>query len=259
MDIGNVLREARQARGVSLEQVEEETKIRRKYLEALEEEAFDVLPGRVYVRGFLRNYARFLGLDAEALVARFEEMLPLEETQPVTQPLAGVEKKLRLGWPFGRLAYVATGLLLAVLLLWGSGWLFGLTRHTAYDDQGRGQPGVSQDRHAGTPDRSFPENSGHTQNAPTSTGTENRSPEGIHLVLNVTDETCWMRVVVDGKTMFTGEVAANQSKSFQAKEHIWVKLGNAGVVNVRVNGRDLGVLGDRGQVVSREFSASTQG
>lgn len=243
---------------MSLEQAEEQTKIRRKYLEALEEEAFDVLPGRVYVRGFLRNYARFLGLDAEALVARFEEMFPLEETQPVTQPLAGVEKKLRLSWPSGRLAYVATGLLLAVLLLWGAGWLVGLTRDTAYDV-------VSQDKPAGTPGRSSPGNTGHTQNqdapfpAPTSTGTDNRTPEGVHLVLNVTDETCWMRVVVDGKTMFTGEVAANQSKSFQAREHIWVKLGNAGVVNVQVNGRDLGVLGDRGQVVSREFSASTQG
>ncbi|MDQ0286345.1 cytoskeletal protein RodZ [Desulfofundulus luciae] len=258
MDIGNMLREARQARGLSLEQVEEETKIRRKYLEALEEEAFDVLPGRVYVRGFLRNYARFLGLNAEALVARFEEMLPLEEIPPVTQPLPGSEKKLRLSLPFGRIVYVVTGLVLAVLLLWGAGWVAGLTRDTAYDV-------VSQDKPAGTHGELSPGNADHTQNqdasspTPASTGTDNRTPEGVHLVLNVTDETCWMRVVVDGKTMFTGEVAANQSKSFQAREHIWVKLGNAGVVKVRVNGRDLGVLGDRGQVVSREFSASTQG
>ncbi len=260
-----MLREARQARGLSLEQVEEETKIRRKYLEALEEEAFDVLPGRVYVRGFLRNYARFLGLDAGALVARFEEMLPSEEVPPVPQPFPGSGKKLRLNWPLGRIAYAVMGLVLAFLLVWGGSSLFGLTRDAAYWDKEKKQPGVSPGTPAGTPDPPSGKSTVHTgdpvtpSSTPTSTGTNNSTPEGVHLVLNVTAETCWMRVVVDGKIMFTGEVPANQSKSFKAKEHIWVKLGNAGVVNVQLNGQDLGVLGDRGQVVSREFSASTQG
>ncbi|WP_424658893.1 helix-turn-helix domain-containing protein [Desulfofundulus sp.] len=253
-----MLREARHARGLSLEQVEAETKIRRKYLEALEEEAFDVLPGRVYVRGFLRNYARFLGLDAGALVARVDEMLSPEEVPPAAQPFSGSTKRLPFKWPSRRLACAATGLFIAILLLWGAGWLAGLTHGAAYDVVSRAKP-------AGSPARSSPEHAGYTQHrqtsssAPASTVAGNSKPEGVNLVLNVTDETCWMQVVVDGKAIFTGEVPANQSKCFQARNHIWVKLGNAGVVNVQVNGRDLGVLGGRGQVVSREFSVSTQG
>ena len=70
-EVGNRLREAREQQGLSLEQAEETTRIRRVFLEALEEERFDVLPGDVYARGFIRNYAQFLGLDPQELLASF--------------------------------------------------------------------------------------------------------------------------------------------------------------------------------------------
>ncbi len=251
-----MLQEARQARGLSLEQVEKETKIRRRYLEALEKEAFDLLPGRVYVRGFLRTYARYLGLDAEALVARLEEMLPSEEVEPVVQPLPGTGEKLRPGLPLGRAVYIMAGMLLVFLLLWGGWWILGGSGYTAPDDRAGKQPAAFQGEQVNVPENRVSRDGDRVNNKPDATRPEDKSPEGVHLVLNVIDETCWMSVMVDGKTMFTGEVAASQSKSFQARERIWIKLGNAGVVNVKVNGRDLGVLGKRGQVVSREFSAA---
>lgn len=65
------LRKAREAKGIELKEVEEITKIRSKYLKALEEEDYCVLPGGVYTVGFLRSYARFLDLDAESLVNDF--------------------------------------------------------------------------------------------------------------------------------------------------------------------------------------------
>ncbi|HUV94818.1 MAG TPA: RodZ domain-containing protein [Anaerolineae bacterium] len=70
-EVGTRLREAREQQGLSLEQAEETTRIRRVFLEALEEERFDVLPGDVYARGFIRNYAQFLGLDPQELSASF--------------------------------------------------------------------------------------------------------------------------------------------------------------------------------------------
>lgn len=70
-EVGSRLREAREQQGLSLEQAEETTRIRRVFLEALEEERFDVLPGDVYARGFIRNYAQFLGLDPQELLASF--------------------------------------------------------------------------------------------------------------------------------------------------------------------------------------------
>ena len=64
IDIGNTLRSARLRRDLDLHDCELETRIRARYLAAMEEEHFDVLPEPAYARGFLRNYAKFLGLDA---------------------------------------------------------------------------------------------------------------------------------------------------------------------------------------------------
>jgi helix-turn-helix protein len=70
-EIGNSLREARMRRGVDFAQAEVATKIRGKYLRALEEEEFDTLPAQTYVKGFLRTYAEYLGLDGQLYVDEF--------------------------------------------------------------------------------------------------------------------------------------------------------------------------------------------
>lgn len=72
-EIGRRLREARVARGITLQEVEEETRIRKKYIEALESGRTVLIPGEVYVKGFLRTYGNFLGLDGEALVQEYKE------------------------------------------------------------------------------------------------------------------------------------------------------------------------------------------
>jgi cytoskeletal protein RodZ len=76
--IGQRLSEARLARGLSLTDVERQTRIARRYLQAFEADQWDVLPAPVYARGFLRNYARFLGLDDKELLAgvSFETQTP---------------------------------------------------------------------------------------------------------------------------------------------------------------------------------------
>jgi hypothetical protein len=71
-DLGNSLREARVRQGLDFPHAELATKIRAKYLRALEEEQFDVLPAETYVRGFLRTYADFLGLDGQIYVDEFD-------------------------------------------------------------------------------------------------------------------------------------------------------------------------------------------
>jgi hypothetical protein len=70
-EIGNSLREARLRQGLEFPEIEQATKIRGKYLRALEEEQFDVLPAQTYVKGFLRNYADYLGLDGQLYVDEF--------------------------------------------------------------------------------------------------------------------------------------------------------------------------------------------
>jgi len=70
--LADILRSRRKKKGLSLEEAEEETKIRSKYLEAFEESRFDVLPGNVYALGFLAKYAEFLGLEKEPILSQFK-------------------------------------------------------------------------------------------------------------------------------------------------------------------------------------------
>ena len=77
-ELGISLREARTRQGLDISQAELATKIRAKYLRALEEEHFDVLPAETYVKGFLRTYADFLGLDGQLYVDEYESRFALE-------------------------------------------------------------------------------------------------------------------------------------------------------------------------------------
>ena len=82
-EIGNSLREARLRRGVDFAQAELATKIRGKYLRALEEEQFELLPAQTYVKGFLRTYAEYLGLDGQLYVDEFNSrFVSGEEHEP---------------------------------------------------------------------------------------------------------------------------------------------------------------------------------
>ena len=70
--IGEILRTARLNQGVSLEEIENETKIKKRYILNLENEEWEKLPGRVYVKGFLKSYAIFLNINEQAILDRFE-------------------------------------------------------------------------------------------------------------------------------------------------------------------------------------------
>jgi cytoskeleton protein RodZ len=92
-EIGNSLREARLRQGLEFPEIEQATKIRGKYLRALEEEQFEVLPAQTYVKGFLRSYADYLGLDGQLYVDEFNSRyvrgeLEEEEERPLTPRVA---------------------------------------------------------------------------------------------------------------------------------------------------------------------------
>jgi len=94
-ELGTLLREAREAKGVTLADVQEATRINSRYLEALEESQYDVLPSEVHVRGYLRNYSRYLGLDPKPLLDRYE--LNRDDRQPEPPPQPADEDLSALG------------------------------------------------------------------------------------------------------------------------------------------------------------------
>ncbi len=108
--LGDTLRSAREERGISVDQVVHETNISRNYLEALENEDFEVFPAEAYLIGFLRNYAGFLGLDQDRVVGQFRNYKLSEEPTPIEQlvgPPKGAALKKVIPWVLIGLALVA--------------------------------------------------------------------------------------------------------------------------------------------------------
>ncbi len=89
--IGTYLRRTREARGLSLDEIADATRISLQSLEALEEGRFERLPGEPFVRGFLRSYARALGMRGDEVIARYGVELRLRDVQPVAVKLPGAE------------------------------------------------------------------------------------------------------------------------------------------------------------------------
>jgi cytoskeletal protein RodZ len=123
LEIGSSLREARQHRGLDLAEAEEATLIRRRYLEALEQEQFELLPAGSYRRSFLREYADFLGLDGESFVGEYDLRLAAQPPEPPNAPRRPSISKVRLLGEvlLARTAAVAAAVVFAGVGLWQLG------------------------------------------------------------------------------------------------------------------------------------------
>ena len=121
-ELGNNLREARQNRRIDLVIAEQDTKIRSKYLAALETEEFDVLPGPVFVRGFLRTYSRYLGLDPQLFVDEYNARFGrFEEVEDPASPALGrpglAQQRMQRGRMTMRIIVIVS-LVAVALLAW---------------------------------------------------------------------------------------------------------------------------------------------
>lgn len=117
-EIGETLRERRMALKIDVHEVEEATKIRAKYLRALENEEYDLLPGSAYVKSFLRTYADYLGLDSRALVAQLRASGRSVDDEPLV-PTIGPESAGR-SLPLPVLLVIGVLVLLVALYLLGA-------------------------------------------------------------------------------------------------------------------------------------------
>jgi cytoskeletal protein RodZ len=270
-ELGELLRGAREARGISLEQAEAATRVRRQYLEALEAEDFGRLPGEVYVRGFLRNYARFLGLDPEEVLAL--RGAPPEEAAPATFGAPLEEPLIRSASRQILLRLLAVLLLLAVAVAagwWVYQWYTGESPLSLLTPAPTSTPTVSV---TPTVPPTVPPTEAPTATVVTPTHTATSTPTQVppptatpsltatstpagevEVTIEVVELT-WLEVTVDGELVLQESVEAGNRLSWTALERIAFRCGNAGGVIVTVDGEAIGPLGDRGQVVDREWTA----
>jgi len=254
--IGALLERKRREKGLSLRDVEQATKIRTRYLEGLEQEDYSALPDAVYVQGFLKTYANFLGLDGEQLSRELRDRrAPRRERQlggheglgaseferPLISPgdLGSAELRRISGAPLLTVALAVLVIAAVALYLVGA--------RSAEEAQKEEAP-------AG------PDSSPSAEQTATGVagGEEDTTSQGLASTIRAT-----VRVVggSSGLTVSTDEtVAYNQvappdfSRTFEARDLLRVEAANGGNVEVEVNGRNLGRLASSGQPVSREFT-----
>jgi cytoskeleton protein RodZ len=222
-EIGNSLREARLRQGFELPRVEADTKIRAKYLRALEEERFEVLPGETYVKGFLRTYSEYLGLDGQLYVDEFNSRFTREE-----EPIAPQRprRKARSRGVESNFVIVALAGIIAVTILVVVAWKFGSTgTSTSTDVIPNASPTTTKADAGETP----PPASAPATNA-----------RKVKLVLSASNGDCWLQVrsrSATGKLLYEGTLQSGQTQRFVDAKRLWIQLGNPASVNAKLNGK----------------------
>jgi cytoskeleton protein RodZ len=283
---GDRMRREREMRGVTLEEISESTKISKRALQALEEEDFDLLPGGIFNKGFVRAYARFLGIDEEQAVADFvaadtvnhapevESKFPLNLEDRAAKPPLNPKRSL-------------TPVLLALLLLAAAagGWTiwnkhkaqraanespFGdtaipankppeqlpaaqATQATTNDVSTTASPAGDAANPAGSNQKtgSSPSTAAGDSNSPsdTSASDDSASPDSAQpftISIKATEDS-WISVVADGKQKLEGTLNSGKQRSVTAGKELVLWTGNAGGIEVSYNGKPIAPLGKKQQ------------
>ena len=273
--IGRLLEQKRKERGLSLEEVEQATKIRKRYLKGLEREDYAILPDAVYARGFLKTYANYLGLDGQALSQQLKNSTKphrergidhnpspegdFEEPLVSSSGLRGVQKRT-----ISTSAMVT--LIVAVLALTAViGTLYFVGRGVQVSNEDN-PPNQEQQNAAGR--EKAPEAGSANEGAVESKGTaddtekpadtkQSAPPDKLRVLVNVRERPSWILIRTDGTAAYKQVAQPGFSQTFEARNRVFIKSGDAGAVTVEINGQDEGALGGAGEIVARRYTLKT--
>ena len=289
-ELGRLLTEARTAKGLSLADVESVTRIRQKWLEALENGEYNKLPRGAVARGFLRTYAAYLGLDTQAALDLYtsesgdagDDVAIAEPGKPRVvdyRPLEVelIDQRVDNGWVRWLIALVL------VAAVAGGAWWF-LSRNPGWNPFAAAPPPAPTATSTptstpwivtATPKATItlpvaeplatsdilPLPTPTVPASPTLTPRPSATPEftaGVTLDLQAVQRS-WIRVAVDGEVAEEGFLDAGVTRLWEANQSITLRTGNAGGVTIVLNGQDLGLMGAVGEVVERGWTLTDTG
>ncbi len=283
--IGETLRRERQRRNLDLDQVSRELKIAPRFLEAIEAEQFDRLPGGVFAKSFVRQYARMMHIDEEEAAAEVQrtigppEMPKLAESAAPKTAAPQIEFSPRVDSISGRSLGSGSwlpALALVVAVMLGCSLVYGWwqrghrlvsaaspkvpTRVVATEastSTAQVPPAVAESAPA-PQQQALAETQPNTAAIPPVTATASSVPTGsqpalrpsgaVKVEITTADEPVWVLARADGKYAFSGTLEPKQTRTVDADGIVLLRLGNAGGVQITVNGKALPELGPKGQV-----------
>ena len=241
--VGTLLREARLAKGISLSEAEHGTSIRARYLEALEKDEYDKTPGEVFMKGMLRNYGTYLGLNGPELVQLYKERAAGATKEAVKSSGIREVDKVQLniqlknprdiGSGTGRMelpslpkvdmkqVIAGVGVLLVLL-----GGYFAIPK--------------AMDYFKNMPQPIAQETKQNVKQAKPAVALDK-----VQVAMEASGD-CWLEVQADGKEIFAGMMRAKDKQTFEAKDKLIVKYGNIGVMKLEVNGEAVDLQGEHG-------------
>jgi transcriptional regulator with XRE-family HTH domain len=266
-NLGEFLRQQREEKNVSIEELATRTRIAVRFIKLIEENQFDQLPNPVSAKGFLRSYARCLGLEEAPILNRFSQVAqpsePLAASSTDEKVPSYIQRKQPDHLPFPLWAALAVvGVIVLFLVL---SFLMPKNKEAApppppeeilSDDPIPPEPSPipppPEGEGAASPEPSPP--------APTPSSIANPAPSqaepSVPLVLLVeARESSWVHATIDGTEIKEALLQPGESVRWEAREKFLLTVGNAGGVRLLLDGRDLGSLGPSGKVVKREIVA----
>jgi cytoskeletal protein RodZ len=256
--IGQQLQAARERKKISLETAAQATKIKGEYIAALEANKFDRIEAPVYVRGFLRIYADYLGLDPKPIVSQFTNLRaaepaalveppkpithrPIGKTSPAVLPEAQTPLSPTL---LLALLGVVVGVLLVIWVLWV---VFGGLGQTKTQPKAADKPAATA-----TPTKAAADTYLKLKGVgPALVIEPPRTP--THTLTIRADEPCEVTVTVDGAVLFRGNMPRNEVRKFDANRSIRIKLNDGNAIHAWYDQKDLGKLGRRREIVDKQF------
>jgi len=234
--LGQELKRERELRGISLREIADSTRINLRFLQAIEEDRLDALPGAFFIRAILRSYAKCIGIDEHQVLNKYQEIYTFEEQlqygesakRPVPRPRPSLKLSLRRGWRIAALAAAIFGL--GIILF----YFFVLAPAN--------RPAVSVVTAQPVPQVEVPKPSPPPDPLP-----EVEEIKGLRLEMSFIEET-WLHVYADGQSVWYGTKNKGESLEIRAEREVRLNIGNSGGLDLTINGRKAKPLGPSGSV-----------
>jgi cytoskeletal protein RodZ len=249
-ELGKYLKNVREDSHVSMEQIQKETKIRGKYIAAIEKGDFSAIPGGdVYIRGFLRLYADAVGLDSETMIECYKKIRgePEEEELsllPLTDSAKYDNSRIKSSYKkMGVAIFAAVFILFAILSIRAFKMKNTLQKPDPPITQNLPVEEIKktpiEDPIPVVEDKEVMVEVTEDSRAKTAYIID---ADFIEVTLTITDNRCWIYVSKDGTMDFEGTLSAGETKTWKAEKNIDIRIGNPAVINLVINGKDLGNL-----------------
>lgn len=243
--LGKEFKAAREAKGFSLKEISETSRISLRYLEAIEKDELDTLPGGFFVKGMIRNYAKAVGLDSEEMVEKYRRAGILNSSPEDQSDL------VRPAPRFSAKQARSAAILISILLIGITFAVFFLTRKKGIPEKTAADTPVISTAPAGTPEKppATDVKTPVSKNEKPAPAPENeKTAQGLVMELSFTGET-WIQVYADGALVVDGVKRPGFKARVTANREFILNLGNAGGFQSTINGKPVKSFGRPGAVV----------